>query len=71
MNDFVAQRRGKIDDLIEDKSRFGESSRRTLIKGSIPLQETIGYSTNIRSMSQGEAYFSIHFKKYDAVGGSK
>jgi elongation factor G len=60
MNDLVSTRRGLIDQIGEDQNRFGKHrSDRSTIKGTIPLQETIGYSTFIRSISQGEASFNI------------
>ena len=46
MNDLISVRRGKVDEILDDKSRFGkEISGRTIIKGIIPLSETVGYST--------------------------
>ncbi|KAM3136844.1 hypothetical protein pb186bvf_011103 [Paramecium bursaria] len=72
MNDLISVRRGKVDEILDDKSRFGkEISGRTIIKGIIPLSETVGYSTQIRSLSQGEAYFTTQFKNYGYVGGEK
>jgi elongation factor G len=36
----------------------------TRIEGEIPLAETFGYSTNLRSMTQGQGTFSLEFARY-------
>ncbi len=38
-----------------------------LIETEIPLSEMFGYSTNLRSMTQGRASYSMYFKKYGEV----
>ncbi len=38
-----------------------------LLKAEVPLAEMFGYSTQIRSRSQGRATFTLTFNKYDAV----
>jgi elongation factor G len=35
-----------------------------LIKAEIPLSEMFGYSTSVRSLSQGRATYSMEFKHY-------
>jgi elongation factor G len=35
-----------------------------VIKGEVPLAEMFGYSTTLRSLSQGRATYSMEFKKY-------
>jgi len=39
------------------------------ILANIPLSETIGYSTFLRSISKGEASFLMKFDKFDFVTG--
>ncbi|MDD8030791.1 MAG: elongation factor G [Acidobacteriota bacterium] len=51
------QRRGIIISSIED----GTSSR---IEAEVPLREMFGYSTVLRSMTQGRAEFTMEFLKY-------
>jgi len=36
-----------------------------VIEAEVPLSEMFGYSTTLRSMSQGRATYSMEFKKYD------
>ena len=34
------------------------------IEGEVPLSETFGYSTDLRSMTQGQGTFTMEFAKY-------
>jgi elongation factor G len=38
-----------------------------VISAEIPLSETFGYATRLRSLTQGRAVFTMQFGKYDAV----
>jgi len=40
------------------------------IEGEIPLAETFGYSTNLRSMTQGQGVFTMEFSRYLQVPSS-
>ena len=42
-----------------------------VIGASVPLSEMFGYSTNLRSMSQGRAVYTMQFAHYDEVPQSK
>ena len=42
----------------------------TIIQCEVPLAEMFGYSTDLRSMTQGKAGFSMEFCKYRAVPNS-
>ncbi len=37
------------------------------VKASVPLSEMFGYATDLRSMSQGRATFTMQFDRYDEV----
>ncbi len=54
------QRRG----LVTVTETVGPSTR---IEGEIPLAETFGYATNLRSMTQGQGTFSMEFLRYKRV----
>jgi elongation factor G len=56
----VNARRGRIESL---KSKSGVQ----IIMSKIPLAEMFGYSTSLRSMSQGRGTFSMEFKEYHEV----
>ncbi len=53
-------RRARITELVTDEDPI-------LIKGDVPLAETFGYSTQIRSLSQGRASFSMEPSDYAEV----
>jgi elongation factor G len=53
-------RRGQIQNM-EDRS--GAKA----IKAHVPLSEMFGYATDVRSMSQGRATYSMQFERYDEV----
>lgn len=50
--------------IINVTETLGPSCR---IEGEIPLAETFGYMTNLRSMTQGQGTFSMEFLKYKKV----
>jgi elongation factor G len=53
-------RRGRVESL----EPLGNSQQ---IKASVPLSEMFGYATDLRSMSQGRATFTMQFDRYDEV----
>jgi elongation factor G len=59
IGDFNA-RRGKISDH-ESKTDLSR------ISGTIPLRETFGYSTDIRSLTQGRASYSMRFEGFEPL----
>jgi len=42
-----------------------------VISATVPLGEMFGYSTKLRSMSQGRAVYSMEFSHYEEVPKSK
>ena len=42
----------------------------TKIIAEVPLAETFGYSTNLRSMTQGQGTFTMELCKYRPVPGN-
>ncbi len=53
-------RRGRI----EDMQPVGNAQ---VIKASVPLSEMFGYATDLRSMTQGRADFTMQFDRYEEV----
>jgi elongation factor G len=51
-------RRGRVESM---EGRLGSS----IIQCKVPLSEMFGYSTSLRSMTQGRATYSMHFSHYD------
>jgi elongation factor G len=60
----LSSRRGKIQGM--DQRGDGQ-----VISAIVPLSEMFGYSTNLRSMSQGRAVYSMQFKHYEEVPKAK
>jgi len=56
----INQRRGIIQSSVED----GLFSR---VEAEVPLSEMFGYSTTLRSLTQGKAEFTMEFEKYSKV----
>jgi elongation factor G len=60
VNGDLNRRRGVLQGM--DESPAGK-----IIKAEVPLKEMFGYSTDVRSMSQGRATYSMEFSKYAQV----
>jgi elongation factor G len=60
----LSARRGKIGGMIQR----GEAQ---VIAATVPLAEMFGYSTKLRSMTQGRAVYSMEFSHYEDVPKSK
>ena len=63
-----------ISDLNARRGRvlgLEESGNIRIIKGVVPLAETFGYATNLRSASQGRANFSMKIQGYAELPESK
>ncbi|HET7632776.1 MAG TPA: elongation factor G [Gemmatimonadaceae bacterium] len=60
----LSSRRGKIGGMTQR----GEAQ---VITSTVPLSEMFGYSTKLRSMSQGRAVYSMEFAHYEEVPKSK
>jgi elongation factor G len=56
----LSGRRGRVEQL----EPMGNSQS---IKASVPLSEMFGYATDLRSMSQGRATFTMQFDRYEDV----
>ena len=66
-SDFIGEvtgnlnsRRGRIESM-EDRANI------RVIDAKVPLSEMFGYATELRSMTQGRANFSMEFDRYDTV----
>jgi len=63
VNGDINRRRGVLQGM--DESPAGK-----IIKAEVPLAEMFGYATDLRSMSQGRATYSMEFSKYAKVPAS-
>jgi elongation factor G len=59
----LASRRGRV----ENMAPVGNAQ---VINASVPLSEMFGYATDLRSMSQGRANFTMQFDRYEEVPAS-
>jgi len=62
-----------ISDLSSRRGKIEETSERAgmkVIDALVPLSETFGYATSIRSLTEGRASFTMEFNKYDTVPGN-
>ena len=60
----LQSRRGKVGGMVQR----GDAH---VIGASVPLVEMFGYSTTLRSMSQGRAVYSMQFSHYESVPKAK
>jgi elongation factor G len=60
----LSSRRGKIGGMMQR----GEAQ---VIAASVPLSEMFGYSTQLRSLTQGRAVYSMQFSRYEEMPKSK
>jgi elongation factor G len=61
-------------DLSSRRGKIGGMTQRAeghVIGASVPLAEMFGYSTSLRSMTQGRAVYSMQFSRYEEVPRSK
>jgi elongation factor G len=68
--DFFGQ---VISDLSSRRGKIEETSERAgmkVIDAFVPLSETFGYATSIRSLTEGRASFTMEFSRYDQVPGN-
>jgi elongation factor G len=68
--DFFGQ---VISDLSARRGKIEETSERVgmkVIDASVPLSETFGYATSIRSLTEGRASFTMEFNRYEPVPGN-
>lgn len=56
----LSSKRGQIEGM-------DERGMDKVVKAMVPLSEMFGYATNLRSMTEGRATFTMEFGKYDVV----
>ena len=54
----ISNRRGRLESMSMENNT-------QIIRGSVPLAELFGYSTTLRSLTQGRAGFSMEFSHYE------
>jgi len=64
--DLTGHRRGMVGGVDLDLS-----GRRRLVHAHVPLKELVGYSTYLRSVSQGTADFYMNFAQYGELSAAE
>lgn len=59
----MTRRRGQVHEMTDDAGA-------KIVKATVPLAEMFGYATDLRSMSQGRASYTMEFKEYAAVSAA-
>lgn len=78
LSDITGKRGGRVLGIKNIKARFleaGETNEideaRKNIHALMPLSEMVGYNTYLRSISKGEANFTMTFSHYEKISGMK
>jgi elongation factor G len=67
MGDVVGDLNAKRGQIQEMEDRGEGNARVKVIKSTVPLASMFGYATQLRSMSQGRANYSMEFDHYEEV----
>jgi elongation factor G len=59
----INMRKGRVESIAARKTT-------QVIKAVVPLSKMFGYSTSLRSSTQGRATFTMHFSHYDVASAS-
>ena len=60
VNGDLSSKRGRIEEM-------GERYNSRVVEAKVPLAEMFGYVTNLRSMTEGRATYTMEFSNYEAV----
>ena len=79
MSDITGKRGGRILGIRNVRARFSDDAhdaneideKRKCIFALMPLSEMVGYNTYLRSISKGEAEFTMTFSHYEKISGMK
>lgn len=67
MGDVIGDLNSKRAQIEEVKDRGEETTKVKVIEGKVPLAEMFGYATQLRSMTQGRASYTMEFSYYSQV----
>lgn len=72
LSDLTSQRRAVVQfvesDVESPPGAGHESATKTCVAADVPLSEMVGYATALRSLTAGEASFTMEFSQYSQVG---
>ena len=77
MSDITGKRGRRVLGIRNVRARFAEEAendidqQRKCVFALMPLSEMVGYNTHLRSLSKGEATFTMTFSHYERISGAK
>jgi elongation factor G len=60
----LSARKGRIEQ-VQSKGKI------SVVEAFVPLKEMFGYSTDVRSLTQGRGTFTMQFHRFDSVSEKK
>lgn len=66
-NEFLGDVIGDLNARKSQVTNLATNDKITIIQANAPLTKMFGYSTDVRSLSQGRASFTMYFSHYDKI----
>ena len=66
--EFMGEVLGDLSQRGGDIEEVGFRGQQRLLRAKVPMRQMFGYSTRVRSLSQGRANFTMRFDSFDAAG---
>jgi elongation factor G len=66
-NEFLGDIIGDLNARKSQVTNLTTNDKITIVQANAPLTKMFGYSTDVRSLSQGRASFTMYFSRYDKI----
>jgi elongation factor G len=66
-NEFLGDIIGDLNARKSQVTNLVTNDKFTVVQANAPLTKMFGYSTDVRSLSQGRAFFTMYFSRYDKI----
>jgi elongation factor G len=66
-NEFLGDIIGDLNARKSQVTNLVNNDKITVVQANAPLTKMFGYSTDVRSLSQGRASFTMYFSHYDKI----
>jgi len=66
-NEFLGDIIGDLNARKSQVTNLTTNDKITIVEANAPLTKMFGYSTDVRSLSQGRASFTMYFSRYDKI----
>jgi len=67
---IIGRSRGRYQSFVCGNAMNGAKPGDVAVAAEVRLAETFGYSTDLRSMTQGQGVFTMEFSKYKPTPGN-